>query len=839
MVDFGKQLAQKNTEVILDPIKLYETLDRASDKGPLRPAQEAVLAEWHSDRRGSRDLILKLHTGQGKTLIGLLILQSKLNEGHGPAVYLCPNNFLVNQTCTQAKQFGISFCTADGDLPHQFVAGTSLLITSVQKLFNGQTRFRLGAKSIQLGSLLMDDCHACIDAIRDAFVISLPKKEPLYAQLVELFSASLEAQRAGTFADIRNSSRDAILPVPYWAWQDRQNEVVAMLSKHHDRDAVKFAWPLIRDMVRDCLCLVSGDKLEISPYLPPIEVFGSYHRATHRIFMSATVADDSFLVKGLRLSPETVRNPLIYKKERWSGEKMVLIPSLIDESLDRDVIVKEFAKGKTGRTHGVVALTPSFKVAEQWKHEGAVVATKETLEAEVAKLRNGDCENAVAVASRYDGVDLPDETCRILVFDSKPHVESLHDRYEEVCRPGSIVTSLRTVRTVEQGLGRSVRGEKDYCVVILIGPELVKFLRIPASKKHLSEQTQKQIETAMKVVSLALADIEAGSQPMRVLQGLIGKCLDRDNDWKRFYAQEMDSVGAATITGQAMDIYQRELEAELAFQQNDPLRATACLQKLIDELIKEQAEKAWYIQEMARYTHSHSKTDGNKLQVHAHRQNAFLLKPSAGMQVNKITIVSQKRIRNIINWVQRFNNFEELRLELDEMLETLQFGVDADRFEAAFETLGTALGFISQRPDHVWGEGPDNLWALREGEYLLVECKNEILETRNHLYKEETGQMNNACGWFAREYAGAKATKIIIAPVNATAGGAEFVDADVRVMRKAELGKLTKCIRYFFSEFRTLDARDLSEAKVQELLNNHHLDIDALVADFALAPRKA
>src|SRR5439155_24936354 len=98
MVDFTKRLAKKQIERPLSPLEIYEKLDRASDKGPLRPAQSAVLTEWHGRRRDNRDVIVKLHTGQGKTLVGLLILQSKLNEKENAGVYLCPNNFLVNQT---------------------------------------------------------------------------------------------------------------------------------------------------------------------------------------------------------------------------------------------------------------------------------------------------------------------------------------------------------------------------------------------------------------------------------------------------------------------------------------------------------------------------------------------------------------------------------------------------------------------------------------------------------------------------------------------------------------------------------------------------------------------
>lgn len=144
MVDFKKHLgAKRRVAKPLAPAEIYDTLDRASDNGPLRPAQSAVLGEWHQARRSWRDAIVKLHTGDGKTLIGLLVLQSKLNEGIAPAVYLCPNNLLVQQTIAQAKQFGLQCVTADPELPSEFLNGDAILVTSVQKLFNGLTRFRL------------------------------------------------------------------------------------------------------------------------------------------------------------------------------------------------------------------------------------------------------------------------------------------------------------------------------------------------------------------------------------------------------------------------------------------------------------------------------------------------------------------------------------------------------------------------------------------------------------------------------------------------------------------------------------------------------------------------
>jgi len=136
MVDFKKHLGRKAAAKALDPVEIYKALDRSSDKGDLREPQKRILADWHATRRSDRDVILKLHTGQGKTLLGLLMLQSKLNEGKGPALYLCPNHFLVNQTLEQAKQFGVRCVETDGELPGEFVDGNAIRSQVAATLFN-------------------------------------------------------------------------------------------------------------------------------------------------------------------------------------------------------------------------------------------------------------------------------------------------------------------------------------------------------------------------------------------------------------------------------------------------------------------------------------------------------------------------------------------------------------------------------------------------------------------------------------------------------------------------------------------------------------------------------
>ena len=158
--------------------------------------------------------------------------------------------------------------------------------------------------------------------------------------------------------------------------------------------------------------------------------------------------------------------------------------------------------------------------------------------------------------------------------------------------------------------------------------------------------------------------------------------------------------------------------------------------------------------------------------------------------------------------------------------------VEAPLFEAAFDNLGTALGFKAQRPEKEWKEGPDNLWALHDGEYLLAECKSKVELTRDQINKVETGQMNNAIAWFKRTYQGARAKNIMIIPTKRVARAGGF-NEEVAIIRDHSLKRLVQKVRAFFLEFKNLDTRDLSEKHIQELIHTHGLSVDDLVSKYS------
>lgn len=836
MIDFKKKLSSGKTNVKTNPQELYQTLDRKSVAGPLRPAQQFILNEWYESHREDKDLIIKLHTGEGKTLIGLLILQSMINLKEGPCLYICPNIYLVSQVCAEAEKFGIPYCIIadNNEIPNEFLSGEKILITHAHKVFNGKSIFGIDNNYVKVGTVILDDSHACIDAIKDAFTISIykDKNETIYQQILTLFSDDLIEQGEGSFIDIQDGNYETFMPVPYWSWFDKKTEILKILSNASDNLSVQFAWPLMRDKIKEYCCYISGNKIEISPYNPNADVFGSFSKAKHRILMSATTQDDSFFIKGLSYSVDAVKSPLINLDQKWSGEKMIIFPSLVDDNCDRDLIVTTFAKIKDPK-FGVVSIVPSSRKATQYKDLGAIVTNKDNIIDNINNLKKGVFDRTIIINNRYDGIDLPDESCRILIIDSMPFFDSLSERYEEKCRPDNETINKRIAQKIEQGIGRGVRGEKDYCAILIIGTDIVKFMRSITTNKYFSAQTRKQIEIGSAIAEMAKEDRNETEKYIKPIISLIKQMLNRDEGWKEYYVNEMNSIPRESELSTTYDRLAEELRIEKLFCDEEYSKASSSMQKLVDNSTEDMLDKGWYMQQLARYTYPTSKEKSITLQKAAFKSNSQLLKPKTGIEYTKVSYINENRMNRIKSFINKKLNYNELLLSVDATMDNLSFGIEADKFENALKLIGEFLGFVSQRPDNEIRKGPDNLWCGSNNKYLMFECKSEVDETRNEISKKESGQMNNHCGWFEEQY-GTETTvyRFLIIPTKELSYHGNFTH-EVRIIRKGKLKLLKDNIKSFVSELKPYELSEITDEKLQEFINLHKLNIDNFVNDYS------
>jgi len=154
MIDFGSLKKPDSKTRPVDPREIFKR--RPSGEGAandLWQGQAEALEAWFKSK--AEETLILLNTGAGKTIIGLLIAQSYLNQGVKNVVYVCSTIDLVHQTAREAAKLGIPVtCRYAGDFDNDlFSQGKAFCVTTYPALFNS---FR-GTSSP--GALVLDDAH--------------------------------------------------------------------------------------------------------------------------------------------------------------------------------------------------------------------------------------------------------------------------------------------------------------------------------------------------------------------------------------------------------------------------------------------------------------------------------------------------------------------------------------------------------------------------------------------------------------------------------------------------------------------------------------------------------
>jgi hypothetical protein len=131
------RIGSTSRELLVRPRDIFAALP-SKPWSYLRQEQGEALEGWFT-RRDDRDVVIKQNTGGGKTVVGLLIAQSTINEGVGKAVYLAPDTYLAARVREEAARLGLA--SADEPDDPRFLAERAILVTTFQKLVNGQSRF--------------------------------------------------------------------------------------------------------------------------------------------------------------------------------------------------------------------------------------------------------------------------------------------------------------------------------------------------------------------------------------------------------------------------------------------------------------------------------------------------------------------------------------------------------------------------------------------------------------------------------------------------------------------------------------------------------------------------
>lgn len=827
MVDFAKHTGKKVALDVTDPIKLFDSLDRRASHTNLRPPQIAAL-EAIRGRRTERDLILKMPTGAGKSTVALLYLRSYAAEKKEPVVYLCPTTQLVEQVLDEASKLGIAASHYVGGSPHpdpRCLRGDAVTVCTYTKLFNARTTFDRPDVNLTPSAIALDDAHAGIEEVRESFTLRIEDEDRVKA-LIKILDGTCSQYAPALWRDIKHGYPESIMEIPYWIWESSLKEVGELLGNAAEDDELKWVWPYLRDSLRWCRCVIAADGIEIVPDILPVRSVRAYHTAAHRLFMSATLADDAVLVRELGCAPDAAVAPISSGAEVGLGERMVLAPSLLDSRLERGWVMK-WCEAMSKRYH-VVVLTPSEKLAQHWEKHGARVVLGSDVPQAVKDLRAGRV-SLVVFAQRYDGVDLPDDACRILVLDGMPYGQGIVDRYDswQVGGPGGIRNRL--VYRIEQGMGRAVRSQADYAVVILAGPEVASFISKRDVQGAMSAEAQAQLELAH-----GLADIARGEDatPEQTLNDMVRKCLERDEGWKGFYDERVrGQLGKAGSAPDARSIALADAErrAATAAMDNDPLKAANLLSEAIGDYHQgDERSKGVYLQKVANFRHAVDRAEAIELQKTAFSKNERLFKPPLGVTLRPRDPGKTEAAARVLRWYAEFGNPNGVAAELQRIRGELVFGPATRRFEQGIKDLAPFLGADGMRPETELNGGPDNLLLWPELS-LVIEVKSNA--DYDECPKKDAEQLLHSIEWFRNNFPARTPTPMFIAKATKAADQV-FPPAGTRVMTPKLLNALLDEIQRFSAALVMKPPNGWGVPEIGKLQIQHGLSQEQIVGRF-------
>lgn len=505
-MDLLSKLNSNSKKKAIEPREIFMTLpSKETGYGYPRDVQSDVWKKWF-DIRDKKNIILKMGTGSGKTVVGLIILQSCLNEGKGPAVYVVPDKYLVKQVIDEAGKLGIS-ATDDKD-DYNYSNSKAIFVTTIHTIVNGHSHFGMREfGNYPIGSIIIDDVHTCMDEIINQFMIRIGAETDAYKELVSLFSSSLKDYNPNRYIDIvENRDCQKKMLVPYWEWQRKQDDIYKILTKYNniDNKSIYFNLPLIDRSLETCDCIITSSSIEISPKGVDLDKISSLEEASRRIYMSATLADDSVFVSALGLDTEDMKNIIAPKNANDVGDRLIIFPKYINSDIS-EVEIREKVD-EIAKKYNVVILVPSFSRAKFWDERGELTASKDDIEIMVKRLKSGKHVGKIIFVNRYDGIDLPGEACSMLVIDGLPPLNSIKDRYIQSTVSQSTILLREQVQRIEQGMGRGVRSNDDECCVVLMGNELSDVLTRNKGIDYFSVATRCQYNLSKQLWDLLVEE---------------------------------------------------------------------------------------------------------------------------------------------------------------------------------------------------------------------------------------------------------------------------------------------------------------------------------------------
>jgi len=308
-------------------------------------------------------------------------------------------------------------------------------------------------------------------------------------------------------------------------------------------------------------------------------------------------------------------------------------------------------------------------------------------------------------------------------------------------------------------MGRATRGAGDYCVVLLVGPELVSWITRADSLNLMTPSTQAEILMGHEI-SKSIAERDE-------LVATIQQCLQRDQAWTRYHAETLaDRAETPSVDLAAIRAASAEREYTRAFVARQFSEAAQIAHAFANQHHTDKRLRGWFLQLAARARHYAQDLPGAEdLQKQAYRANPMLWAPP-GMAEPYIPLVSVgDQAENIITQIAKFALPTGHLQDFEAAVSWLTPAASSNQLEDGVKRLGGFLGFHSERPEQEYGVGPDVLWLPNDNYGIVIECKGGK-QTKNALGKANHGQLLVSAEWFKDQYPGRECVRVQLHPTD-------------------------------------------------------------------------
>lgn len=823
------------------PEELFAELRRDPTIKGLLSQQADVLRDYVAKFVSVKDIALELPTGAGKTLVGLLTAEWRRKTKGERAIYLCPTRQLCNQVADKAKQYGIDCVTFVGSKSafepkdvQDYNSGKKVAIAPYSRIFN------VSPGIAEPNFIVLDDAHSAEQYIAGMWSLTVDGenkdlREGLLGVLKGFLSPTFVERLGAEGTPVQARSIEMVPSDKHANATKSVREFLDSVGKEGLKDLV-FPWETIREHLSGCNIFVTRNEVLIRPYVPPSLTHKHFSTANQRFFLSATIGPLGSLERMTGV-PSITRMPTPpLMKGGGTGRRFFLFPAANSQS--GEALKWAFLQAqKAGRALVVcrdhsTALAVGRTLANEFKMKILGARDVEASLSTFTKATN----TALVVATRFDGLDLPEDTCRVTILVGTPSAVNLQEKFMLTRLGMGHVLRDRVVTRFMQASGRCTRGETDYSLVVPTGQDLLDFCSRKENRSAMHNVLAAEVDFGLEQSSgSSLSDLDAMAEAF----------FDQNADWKDVDAQIRGLVKADGPVDDAdvalvMKNAKREVEfSYMLWGGPDYQKAGEIAREIADTATSQELSlyRAWWAYQANQCYLQLYKVSKDPQHLALAEKFGNVARGAAGLASwyshlphfgpkdhdigpdDEVTVGAQ--VENYVGLLQKWG-IRGPRFEAE--IASVRARLSSDKsaqFEEGLAALGDCLGWDGTHPN-VAG-APDSIWKLTGSPCLVFEAKSEK-EQKNAVSKADCTQAQGHFGWMKQHHEIQKTNcRVVITSANPSIhdGARPHVD-DLRYCPLSELLKvldeaaeMLRTVRNGVSEVDTPLVRQLLEKSIR------------------------